>query len=187
MAEFDYIAVLVSIIIGLGLTHLLGGVGEMVSRRGEYKLDPVHVLWTITTFFILTLNWWVFFQSRKITDWTYGYFMMVAIWSVIGYMMAVVLFPRRLAAGESYGEVFERNRRWFMGLLIAYTFADIGLTAMRGDLFHPPEYLPFVLHLALLGLLGIFIRGRKFQLGLAIYVLAIGTIWSFMARYLLAG
>lgn len=187
MVEFEYVAVLVSIIIGLALTHLLAGVAEMINRRGEFKLDPVHVVWVVVVFFILALNWWVFFQTRDIRQWTFGDFVVVAIWSVIGYLMTVVLFPRSLAECEDYGEVFERNRRWFLGLLVAYALADIALTAIRGGLFKPPEYLPFSLHLVALATLGIFIRSKRYHLGFAIYVLVIGFIWAFLARSLLAG
>lgn len=187
MVEFEYVAVLVSIIIGLGLTHLLAGVAEMINRRGEFRLDPIHVVWTVTIFFLLTLNWWVFFQTRRVAEWTFGLFIVVAVWSVIGYLMAVVLFPRRLAEGEHYGEVFERNRKWFLGLLIAYAGVDIALTALRGGLFKPPEYLPFSLHLVVLATVGIFVRSRRYHLGFAIYVLVIGFVWAFLARYVLTG
>jgi len=65
MTEFEYLAVLVSLILGLGVTHLWAGVGQMIHRRGRTKLDPAHVLWTAATFWTLILNWWVFFQSRR--------------------------------------------------------------------------------------------------------------------------
>lgn len=187
MVEFEYVAVLVSIIIGFGLTHLLSGLADMLNRRGEYTLDPVHALWAVLVFFILCLNWWVFFQYRQIAHWTFGMFMAVAVWSVIGYLLAVVLFPRRLSAGEDYGEVFERNRILFLGLVIAYVFSDILLTALRGGLFEPPEYLPFTLHLAVLSALGMVVRRRWFQLALVIYILVIGFVWSFLMRDLLTG
>lgn len=59
MTEFEYVAVLVSLILGLGITHLLAGVGRTIHRRGELRLDAVHTLWTATAFLVLVLNWWV--------------------------------------------------------------------------------------------------------------------------------
>jgi len=182
MTEFEYVAVLVSIILGLGITHLLAGVARTIHRRAEAKPDALHSLWAATTFWTLVLNWWVFYQSRTFTDWSFGVFLVVIVWAVLIYLMVVVLYPPDMAEGEDYGTVFERNRGWFLGLFVASALTDIGLTALRGDLFDPPQYLPFVGHFVVLGILGLVIRARRFQLFLAGYVLLIGLVWSFVVR-----
>lgn len=60
MSDFEFLSVLVSIVIGLGLTHLLSGLGRAFYARELHRMDPVHVAWTITILFVLVLNWWVF-------------------------------------------------------------------------------------------------------------------------------
>ncbi len=187
MTEFEYLAVLVSIILGLGITHLLAGVGRTIHRRAQSKVDALHSLWSVTTFLILVINWWVFFQSRTFTNWSFGVFLVVVVWAILYYLMTVVLYPPDLAEEEGYGEVFERNRVWFLGLFVASSLSDIGLTALRGDLLDPPQYLPFVGHFVVLGIMGMSIRARRFQLFLAGYVLIISLVWSLLARRLLAG
>lgn len=187
MSEFEYLAVLVSIILGLGITHLLSGVGRTIHRRDECTLDLVHSLWTGGTFSILVLNWWVFFQSREFSNWSFGVFLVVVLWAVQFYLLAVILYPPDMAEEEDYGAVFERNRRWFLGLFTSSALTDIGLTALRGDLFDPPEYLPFASHLALLGFLGVVVKARRYQVFLAGYVLVIGLGWSLVVRRFLAG
>ncbi len=187
MTEFEYLAVLVSLILGLGITHLLAGVGHLIHRRGQQKPDAVHVLWTAATFWMLILNWWVFFQSRRFEEWSFELFLIVIVWAVLYFLMAVVLFPPDLAEGEDYATVFERNRTWFLGLLVSSSIADIALTAARGDLLNPPTYLPFALHFVVLGVLGILIRSRRFQVALAGYVLGIGLTWSLIVRRFLEG
>lgn len=182
MTEFEYLAVLVSLILGLGITHLLAGVGHMIHRRGQSKPDSVHVLWTAATFWTLILNWWVFFQSRRFAEWSFELFLIVIVWAVLFFLMAVVLYPPDLADGEDYGTVFERNRTWFLGFFVSASLADIVLTAARGDLFNPPIYLPFALHFVVLGSLGILIKSRRFQVILAGYVLGIGLTWSLVVR-----
>jgi hypothetical protein len=187
MSEFEYLAVLVSLILGLGITHLLAGVGRMIHRRGNYKVDAVHLLWTGAAFWTLVLNWWVFFQARTFDDWSFEVFLIVIVWAVLYFLMAVVLYPPDIAEGEDYARIFERNRAWFLGLFVASSLVDIALTAVRGDLLDPPTYLPFVLHLAIAGVLGIVIKSRRFQVFLAAYVLGIALIWSLVVRRFLAG
>ncbi len=187
MSEFEYLAVFVSIILGLGITHLLSGVGRMIHRRGQYKPDAAHILWTAATFWILILNWWVFFESRRFDEWSFSLFSVVIAWAVVFFLMAVVLFPPDMSEDEDYASVFERNRSWFLGLFVASAISDIALTASRGDIFDPPVYLPFVLHLGVLGALGIVIKSRRFQVALAGYVLVITLSWSVIVRRILGG
>jgi membrane protease YdiL (CAAX protease family) len=83
----------------------------------------VHILWTVSTFQVLVLNWWVFFRSRDVAEWTFGGFVLVVTWAVIFYLLAVVLYPPDLKQSEDYGEVFENNRVWFLALWIASNFS----------------------------------------------------------------
>jgi hypothetical protein len=184
---FEYLAVLVSLILGLGITHILTGVGHTIHRRSRVETNPVHTIWTVATFLILVLNWWVFFQSRSIEGWTFGAFLLVIGWAVSFYLMAVLLYPPGLAEGENYGRVFEANLPWFLGLFIISSIIDIIQTADRGDLFDPPFYLPFVLHLMVLAGIGMVVKKRRYHLGFATYVLCIGLLWALSVRGLLEG
>ena len=64
MSDFEFLSILVSIVIGLALTRLLGGLGHAYHFRRISKMDAVHVAWTITVFFAVVLNWWVFLLWR---------------------------------------------------------------------------------------------------------------------------
>lgn len=187
MSEFEYLAVLVSLILGLGIAHLLVGVGRMVHDRGHRKPDLVHGLWVGAVFWTLVLNWWVFYQAQTVTTWSLDFLLVVVVWSVLFFLLAVLLVPSHESQEESYRDVFERSRRWFMGLWVASSLADILLTAFRGDLLDPPIYLPFTLHWVVLGLLGIFIKSRRFHVCLAAYVLGVALTWSLVVRRFLGG
>lgn len=185
MSQFEYVSVLVSIVAGLGLTQILSGVARSVHRRGSIELDPIHSVWSMTTFLILILNWWVFFQSRDLVAWTFGGFLVIVLWAILHYLLAVILYPPDMEEDETYGAVWTRNRRWFMGIWVTTYVLDAMVTHLRGDLFDPPTYLPAILHLMVLGTLGVFIHSRRFHLALGIYVLAFGLAWSLGVRRIL--
>ncbi|NIV17474.1 MAG: hypothetical protein GWN47_03500 [Woeseiaceae bacterium] len=46
MSQFEYVAVLISIIVGLALTQMLRGVGRMVTTKDGPKAYWVHLVWT---------------------------------------------------------------------------------------------------------------------------------------------
>ncbi len=62
MSSFEFIAALMSIIIGLGVTNLLAGAGRAFYRRKENPLDEVHIVLTVATLLLLVLQWWVTFR-----------------------------------------------------------------------------------------------------------------------------
>src|SRR5213596_1147176 len=56
MSSFEFIAALMSIIIGLGVTNLLSGAGRAFYRRKENPLDEVHLVLTIATLVLYLLT-----------------------------------------------------------------------------------------------------------------------------------
>ena len=58
MSQFEYVAVLISIIAGLALTQLLRGVGRMVVTKDGPRAYWVHLIWTLYFFIEITMFWW---------------------------------------------------------------------------------------------------------------------------------
>jgi hypothetical protein len=44
MGAFEYLSVLISIILALGMTRVLAGIGEMLHARSRHRIYWVHVL-----------------------------------------------------------------------------------------------------------------------------------------------
>jgi len=62
---------------------------------------------------------------------------------------------------------------------------DIVQTAVRGDLFEPWTYLPFVSHYIVVSSLAIFVNKPAFHLWMAWYLLLTTISWSFLERWFL--
>ena len=58
MTTFEYLAVLISIIVGLGITHLLGGVARFIHHPDRYKFYWVHLLWICYAFALTCPQRW---------------------------------------------------------------------------------------------------------------------------------
>ena len=80
MTTFEYIAVLVSIIVGLSLTHLLGGVGRIIGNPGCAKVYWVHLVWTLYAFVYLVAFWWWEYQLSTVEVWTVQLYLFLVLY-----------------------------------------------------------------------------------------------------------
>ncbi len=186
MSDFEFLSVLVSIVIGLGLANLLSGLGRAFYSRGLYRMDPVHVAWTITILFVLVLNWWVFLLWREFDSWTFVVFFTTVIWTTAMYMLTVILYPPNLAENANYREVFEQNRNWFLISFSVMCLLDMLVSGLRDGGIPDTFYLGFVGHYALIAFIGVFVRNRWYDLLAAWYITLTMAYWSFVVRHTLA-
>ena len=84
MGSFEYVMALISIVIGLAITHILAGLGAMAHRlRGHsapIKLDLVYLLWVGTTFIWLVTFWW----------WEYKFQEIGFVWTLSAYLFVIL-------------------------------------------------------------------------------------------------
>jgi hypothetical protein len=64
MDEFEFLAVFISIVVGLGVTHILYGLARLIHNRGQQRAAKLHFVWTLNVLLILLLNWWVLLRKR---------------------------------------------------------------------------------------------------------------------------
>jgi len=182
MGEFDFISVLISLIIGLGITNLLSGAGRAFYRRQKNPIDEVQMVLTIATLLILALKWWVTFSWRTETNWTFEKFLVLIVWMVSLFMLTIFLYPPDLSETEAHRDIWIQNRQGYYGAFFAMCLFDILQTAMRGGLFHPVWYLPYVGHYATLSAVGFFLRRRGYDRFFAWYQLITILVWSLLVR-----
>src|SRR5207247_4763881 len=94
MAAFEYLSVLISIILALGMTRVLGGVGEMLQARSHRRIYWVHAIWIVNLFLYLVIAWWIFYRWRNQQPWTFFLFVFVLISPTVLYLVSLLLFPR---------------------------------------------------------------------------------------------
>ncbi|MFO7587472.1 MAG: hypothetical protein R6X22_05310 [Gemmatimonadota bacterium] len=102
MGAFEYVTVLVSIVIGLAITHLLNALAAGVHRlrgHGEpLRLEAVYLLWVGTLLTWLVSFWWWEFKFQEIEpEWSFGLYLFVISYTVALFLLAAVLVPNRLA------------------------------------------------------------------------------------------
>ena len=176
MSQFEYLAVFISIIFGIAVTHIMAGVMRSL-YRGER--DTTHMVFAAFMFFVLILNWWTSFRWAGNEVWSIEIFIVIIVWAVAHYVAAITLYPP-LAAGSE--QPFEYRRHWFLIAFQGAVLFDIAHTWVLGKLFDPIVYLPFVLHYIVLCTIAIVLRNEVAYRWLAWYLLASLLTWSFVVR-----
>jgi hypothetical protein len=175
MTKFDFLSVLVSIVFGIGLTHLCHGVFHLAYRR---RLDEVGLLLAAFTFVVLVLNWWMFFGWRLRATWNFEDFLVLVLWALSFYGLAVALFPPAAEEGNNS----DTRHHWFGIAFLANLGLDVVQTALLGTLFNPWYYLPFVGHYAICAWVIAHTRKHGLTRVLAWYLFLSVLLWSFVVR-----
>ena len=66
MSAFEYLSVFISIILGLAVVHLLGGVSLLLDQRIVARIFWVHTAWVLNMFSLITWVWWSNWQLNGI-------------------------------------------------------------------------------------------------------------------------
>ena len=134
MAAFEYLSVLISIILALGMTRVLGGVGEMLQARSHRRIYWVHAIWIINLFVYLVVAWWIFYRWRNQQPWTFLLFLFVLISPTLLYLASLLLFPREgdIDRTIDYKAHYYANHRAFFILFALFTPVDIADSLLKG-------------------------------------------------------
>jgi len=118
VSPFEHISVLISIILGLGITQLLIGLHRLVQARERVKTYWLSLLWAALIFIAQVEWWWSSYALREETIWNFFYFLFVLLSPVSLYLAAAFALPD-IEKGERYDlrEYYYGSRGWFFGFV----------------------------------------------------------------------
>jgi hypothetical protein len=122
MDAFGYVSVIISVVIGLGLSHLLTGVVELFKARRRVRFYWVHLIWVALTFVGHIFLWWTMWNLRLVHAWNFFSFLLLLLGPVLLYVAAAFLVPD-MDAGASIDlrEYFYENHAAYFSINAAFT------------------------------------------------------------------
>lgn len=125
MTQFEYIAVLVSVIAGLGIVHLLRGVARFFTARNIYKPYWVHLLWTWNVFHFIVFFWWFVWRWSVVVEWQLVLYLFILLYATCLYLMCAILYPSDHGKKVYFKTVYFENQQVFFLLWVITIVLDI--------------------------------------------------------------
>ena len=133
MSVFEYLGVLLSVVIGLGLTHLLTGLSKTIHHRDTIRPYWVQLMWVFNTALYIVAVWWGMFSWSGQSSWGFLQFLFILLYAILLFLLASLLFPWDMSPDQDLEEHFWRTRAWFFGILAVARLIDIPETILKGQ------------------------------------------------------
>lgn len=164
MDAFSYLSVLLSIIIGLGITQILTAIGRIIRHRDRVRADWLPILWAVVLLVVYVQVWWAMFGLRFVRTWTFSSFLLVLTQTATLYVMAAVVLPEQIDEPRiDLYAYYERQHRWFFGFFLATLVVSVAKDVAINNALPARLNLGFHLLLAVVCISAIAVRRRRFQ------------------------
>ena len=162
MDTFSYLSVLISIVLGLGITNLLGGMATLLSRRADVRMYWPLPIWLVTLFLIHVQTWWTMFGLRRVGHWSFAEFLIVLMQPVLLYLMTALIQPRRDETGalDLKAAFLRESRPFFICLFLVLCVSLAKDLTLSGPLPAMPNFAAHVLFMVM-SLVGAASRGSR--------------------------
>jgi hypothetical protein len=137
MGIFEFLMVLVSIIIGLGVAEILTGVARAIRCRESVQLYWVHLVLVAAIFMVHLQLWWESWGLHVAPEWNFLGLLIMLAGPVCLFLIAHLLFPEPVE-GSNFRHYYHGAMRpiWWLGAI-----AVVMATAFRPLVFGQPLFL----------------------------------------------
>jgi hypothetical protein len=168
---FEYLGILIAVILGLALTHLVRGLSKLIHTRRTAKIWWPHILWTINILIFVLGAWWGMFWWNGLREWTIQQFFFITTYCTTLFLLASMLYPPECPDDIDCERHFLDNKNWFFGIQIVAWLLDVVETIAK-SVSHlrdvPPQYVAFIPAMLAICIMGMVSKSRRVQAFLAV-------------------
>lgn len=95
LSRFEYLSVLISIILALGLSEVLVCWSRLLRYRNVVRFYWVHTLWSVLGLLLMVQFWWGFWQFQVVEDWTFMGLLLVVAQTIALVVTVLMLTPSK--------------------------------------------------------------------------------------------
>lgn len=161
---FDYLTVLVSIVLGLAITNVLTRLATVITARHRVDFYWPPIAWAIWIFVICVQHWWAQWSVRHAHGYNFGSFWLQILVPVVLFLLSSLVLPEREENGRlDLGRWYAHNRAWFFALLCSLPLLSIAEEIVRSGHMASMLNLAFLLAFSLIAAVAFFLPARRVQ------------------------
>lgn len=183
ISPFEYIVVLISIILGMGITQVLTGTASIVQRWNQVTLYWPHTIWIVLVFVFHVQEWWVTYELRTYEYWRLPVFLFIILYPMNLYILARLLFPVRWNKDPiEFKEYYFANCRKLFLLVFTLSVLSVMQNVFIGGADFTEEYLQLFVASLSFAVVVFHVRTRWVHEAIAV-VLLIAAAASFAVQW----
>ena len=140
MSVFEYVAGMITVVLGLGVAHLLGSLGSLAASQGRIRAHWVQILWIVLLLGLHLQAWVSLWSLRGLSEWRIGQMVGALVAAGLIVIVSRILVPHvdvdtEVDLRERYFQVRVRFFAALSALWILRLF--IGIAVFGGDPWAP--------------------------------------------------
>ena len=140
MSQFEYVTVVVSIVMAFAISEILSGIGRLIRERSRVRFYWVHISWMALGILWMLMHWWGIWDYRAVEFGGFFSFLALVLPALTFVLFAFLLTPT-LAPGSDLDlrAYYARNQRWIFPLaaLILVELSLLRMILTDEALLHP--------------------------------------------------
>jgi hypothetical protein len=139
VSRFEYLSVLVSIVIALGISEIASSWGRLLRNRAHVRFYWLHAFWSVFTILLMIQFWWGFWEFRVVQSWSFPKLLAVIAEVLVLVLAGIILLPNtdsneRIDLRAHY---FDHCRVYFFfGAILIAQLALVDLLVGEQPFFH---------------------------------------------------
>lgn len=93
ISAFEYVTILISIILGLGITQVLSSIAEAIYHYKRVIFYFPHTIWVLVVLFFHIQEWFIIYGLKEYPVWKLPTFLFIILYPIVLYIIARLLFP----------------------------------------------------------------------------------------------
>lgn len=126
---FEYVSILISIILGLGITQLLSAFSDLLYHYRKVKFYWPHTIWLVFILFLNIQDWFITFKLKDKMEWNLPALLFVLLYPIALFVITKMILPTN-ESEERY------NMRSFYFSQYNITFLMMAVSALLSLLFN---------------------------------------------------
>jgi hypothetical protein len=119
---FNFILVMVSLILAIGVTHLIQRIAEIIRARDAVPLDWLQLTWALSLFVVAVIYWWSLWDMRN-ANWIFPkFFFLLLAPTLLNFAVSLLVASDPAPGGSGARFDLARIRVPFMLVMAAFTF-----------------------------------------------------------------